>query len=82
MDPQRQPVEVEAALGGDHDLAVDHALLRELRADRLDQLGEVPRERLLVPAPDLDVVAVAEHDGAKAVPLRLVEEVADRAAHG
>ena len=36
------------------------------------QLGEVARQRLLVAAPELDVVAVAEHDAAEAVPLRLV----------
>ena len=76
MDAQRQQVEVETALGRDHDLAVDHATLGQVGAQRLDELGEVARERLLVAAADLDVVAVAEDDGAEAVPLRLVEEVA------
>ena len=38
------------------------------------QLGEVAGQRLLVAAAELDVVAVAEHDAAEAVPLRLVEQ--------
>ena len=40
---------------------------------RLDQLGEVAGERPLVAAGQLDLVAVAEHDAAEAVPLRLVQ---------
>ena len=36
------------------------------------ELGEVPRERALVAAAQLDLVAVAEDDAAEAVPLRLV----------
>ena len=61
MRNERQ-VEVEPALGGDHDLAVDDAALGQVGAQRLEEIGEVARERLLVAAPDLDVVAVAEDD--------------------
>ena len=43
-------------------------------AQRLDQLGEVAGERPLVAAAQLDLVAVAEHDAAESVPLRLVDE--------
>ena len=43
----------------------------QLRAQRLDELGEVAVERLLVAALDEDLVAVAEDQHAKAVPLRL-----------
>ena len=43
----------------------------QLRQQRLDQLGEVAVERLLVAALDQDLVAVAEDERAKAVPLGL-----------
>ena len=45
----------------------------QLRQQRREQLGEVAGERPLVAAGQLDVVAVAEHDAAEAVPLRLVQ---------
>ena len=38
-----------------------------------EQLGEVAGQRPLVAAAQLDLVAVAEHDAAEAVPLRLVQ---------
>ena len=78
MDPERQQIEVETMVGGDHDLAVDDGALREVLPKWIDQVGEVARERALVAAADLDVVTVAEHDGTEAVPLRLVEVVAGR----
>ena len=49
---------------------------------RVEQLGEVAGERPLVAAGQLDVVAVAEHDAAEPVPLRLEQPavaVGDRA---
>ena len=58
---------------GDDDLAVDDALLGQVRLDRLDDLGEVAGQRPLVAAAELDLVAVAEDDAAEAVPLGLVE---------
>ena len=74
MDAHLQPIEVEALLGGDHDLAVQHRSLGQRAPQLLDELGEVPVERALVPAAELDLVAVAEHDAAEAVPLRFVEQ--------
>jgi hypothetical protein len=65
--------EVEAAVGGDDDLAVDDRARREVAPDGGHQLGEVARQRSLFAAADLDLVAIAEHDRAKAVPLGLVE---------
>ena len=44
----------------------------------LEDLGEVPVERALVAAAELDLVAVAEHDAAEPVPLRLVGPSAAR----
>ena len=73
MDALLQRVEVEAGRAGDHELGVDHAPLGQGGAERVDQLGEVARQRALVAAAQLHLVAVAEHDAAEAVPLRLVE---------
>ena len=81
MLAQLQRVEVEAALVVAIDeLAVEHDLIGQLREQRLAQLGEVAQQRLLVAALEIEVVAVAEHDAAEAVPLRLVEHVGRRAA--
>ena len=70
--PLLQRLEVQAVVGGDDDLAVDHAALRQLGSDRRDQFGEVAGHRPLVAAAQLDLVAVAEADRPEAVPLRLV----------
>ena len=72
VDAVEQGVEVEPPRSGDDHLAVHHAARRERRLEWLDQLGEVAGQRLLVPAAQLDRVAVAEDDGPEAVPLRLV----------
>ena len=56
----------------DHELAVEHELLAGQREDVGDHLGEVAVHRLAVAALQVHVVAVAEHDRAEAVPLRLV----------
>jgi hypothetical protein len=75
MDALLQRVEAETGGCRDDDLAVDHDALRQLALHRLDQLGEVARERTLVAAAELDLVTVAEHDAAKAVPLGLEQEL-------
>ena len=74
-----QRVEVEPALADDHDLAVDHAALGQALAQERLELGEIAAERLQVAALDVELVAVAKHDGAEAVPLRL-EQPARRPA--
>ena len=74
-------LEVQPVAARDDDLAVDDALLRQVRLDRRDDLGEVPGQRALVAAAQLDLVAVPEDDAAEAVPLGLVvDAVTDRAA--
>ena len=78
MLTQLQRVEVEAAFVGDDELAVEHDPVGELFEQRLAQLGEVAQQRLLVARLEIEVVAVAEHDAAEAVPLRLVADVARR----
>jgi hypothetical protein len=71
----QQRVEVEAAVvgRGHDDLAVDDAARRQVGEQWREQLGEVAVERALVTAGQLDLVAVAEHDTAEAVPLRFVQ---------
>ena len=73
VDALQQGVEVEPVLAGDHDLPVDDGPRREGAADGLDQLGEVPGQWPLVPAAQLDLVAVSEDHTPEAVPLRLVQ---------
>ena len=75
MKPQLQRVEIEPAVLGDHDLAIEHAAVRQLRAQRLEQLGKVAVQRFLVAALDQDLVAVAEDQRAKSVPLRFEDPV-------
>ena len=73
MDPQEQRLELEAAVAGDHDLAVEDAALRQGRLERRVELREVAIERLEVPGLDVGLVAVPEDERPEAVPLRLVE---------
>jgi hypothetical protein len=78
VDALLEVVEVEALVAGQHDLAVDDAAIRQRGRQHGRQFGEVARERALVPRAQLDLVTVAEHDAAEAVPLRLEEHVAGR----
>jgi hypothetical protein len=72
MNALKQRVERKRAITRDHDLAVeDERLCLEL-ADRVDQFGIVAGERLPRFRLQLDLVAVAKCQAAKAVPLRLV----------
>ena len=73
VDALLQRLEIQAVVGGDDDLAVDHAALRQLCLDRLDQFGEVPGHRPLVAAAELHLVAVAKTYRPEAVPLGLVD---------
>src|SRR5215217_7824920 len=73
MQAREQRLEVEAVRSGDDELPVqDEPALRALQ-QRLDHLGEVAGERTLVPAAQVDLVAVAERETAEAVPFRFVE---------
>ena len=76
VDPLLQPLELEPVTDGHEDLAVEHAPLGQGRLHRLDDLGEVAGQRLGVAAGELDLVAVAEHDAAEAVPLGLEHQPA------
>src|SRR3954471_7607321 len=78
MQPQLQQVEVQSLLGCDDDLSIENASLWQLRLERLDQLGEVSIERLLVPALNEHLVAVAEDERAKPIPLGLEDPAVAR----
>ena len=71
MDAQQQRLEVEAAGADDDDLAVEDTPLGQCPGERGGQLGEIPVHRFFVTALQQDLVAVAEHQGSEAVPLRL-----------
>src|SRR5215210_3601070 len=78
MQASQQRDEVELLAAGDDEFAVEHELVLRQRQQRLDDLGEVACEWPLVAAAQVDLAAIAEHQAAEAVPLRLVEVVAPR----
>jgi hypothetical protein len=78
VDALGQQLEVQvgravAGRPGDDDLAVDHAAFRERLADGGHDVREVAVHGLGVARVDPHLVAVAVHDRAEAVPLRLVD---------
>ena len=72
---ERLRAETPAALVAFDLLAEDDELLPGQREHVRDDLREVPVHRLAIAALEVHVVAVAEGDGAEAVPLRLVAPV-------
>src|SRR5687768_8666418 len=74
MDAQQERLELQAAVAGDHDLAVeDEARLRAAdAAERLAELREVSVQGLQVPRLQVDLRAIAKDEGSETVPLRLV----------
>ena len=74
VDPLLEHLELQPVADRHEQLAVEHAPLGQLPLDRLDQLGEVARQRLGVAAGQLHLVAVAEDDAAEPVPLGLEDQ--------
>jgi hypothetical protein len=72
------PREVEARRARHDDLAVEREPLLRHGAQRGDELREVAGQRAIVAAAQVDLVAAAEGQAAKAVPLGLVRERAAR----
>src|SRR5690625_7845572 len=65
--------EIQDAIGIlDDDLSVEHAALRQRRAQRRDELGKVALDWFRIPRPDEDLIAIAENDCPKAIPLWLI----------
>ena len=75
VDALLQRLEVQAVVGGDDDLTVDHTPLRQLGLGRRDQFGKVAGHRPLVAAAQLDLIGVAEADGPEPVPFRLIGRI-------
>jgi hypothetical protein len=71
MNAELQGVEVEDFFLCDNDFAVEHTASRELGGDRLDQFGKVAVQRFFIAALNQDLVAIAKHQRAKAIPLGL-----------
>src|SRR5213083_3587295 len=71
MNAKLQCFEVERAISGDDDFAVDHGARRQLRSKRPQQFGEVPVQRFFITALDKDLVAVAKNQRAKPIPFGL-----------
>src|SRR3954451_9405421 len=68
-----QPAQKRLEVSGDDDLAVQCEPSGGQCPERADQLGEVARERSLVAAAQVDLLAVAEDQAPEPVPFRLVE---------
>jgi len=75
MQPQLQPVEIEAVIMSDHDFPIQHALRRQSRTQRVQQFGKVPVQRLLIAALDKNLIPVAKNKRPKAIPLGLKDPV-------
>ena len=71
VDALLEGVEVQPGRTRHDELAVHDAALGQGGLQRRRELGEVAGEGALVPAPQLHLVAVAEHDAPEAVPLGL-----------
>ena len=71
MDPLAEEVELLDPVDNHDQLAVDHEALTRQRQHLRDHLREVAVHRPPVATLEVHVVAVAEHDRAKPVPLRL-----------
>src|SRR5437899_12197068 len=71
MQSELKGLEVEAAVAGDDDPAIEDAPLGKLSLQNRDELREVPVERLLIATLDEELFDVAKDQRTKAVPLGL-----------
>src|SRR5215216_5183795 len=76
MKAKLQRLEIEGAVAGNDDLAVEHATRWQLCHQRRNQFRVVAGERLLVTTLDVDVISILEDEGAEPVPLRFEDPVA------
>ena len=73
MKPSEERIEVELAIDGNDELAVEDEPRLGHRFELRDDLGEVATQRSVVPTAEIHRVFVTERDAAEAVPLGLVE---------
>jgi len=71
VEAQLERVEIEFVVSDNDNLTIEHATLRERGTQRIKQVREVAVERFLIAALDEDLVAIAEDEGAEAVPFGL-----------
>jgi hypothetical protein len=78
VEAREERLEVEAGAARDDQLAVEHEARLGRREQRLDDLGEVARQRTLVATAQVDAVAVTEGEAAESIPLRFVHVAVER----
>src|SRR5688572_9996646 len=71
MNPQLERIEIQPLVLDDDNFAVKNTLIGQGQSYRIKQLGEIAVERSLVTALQINVIAIAKHNRAKAIPLRL-----------
>ena len=74
MKPELKRIEIKPMCSGNHDLAIEHAIGRQIVEQRLPQLGKVAVKRAQIPALNVEVGLMSKDDRAKPVPLRLVKK--------
>ena len=70
MQPQLQLVKVKALISHDHNLAIQHAPLRQTRSQWIQQLGEISIQRFFISALNQDFIVFSKDQGTKPIPLR------------
>jgi hypothetical protein len=76
MDAELKSIELEPAMLGDDEFAIEHAFCGKLAAQGIDHVGEISIERFLVAALDEDLSAIPKNKHPKTIPLRLVDPFA------
>ena len=71
MNAQLKGLEIECAVSGDHDFAIQDTVRRELILQRGDQFGKVTIERFLVAALNENFILIPKDDSPKSVPFWL-----------
>ncbi len=71
MNPQLQRIKIQPVLRRNHNLAIQHTALRQLRQQHLHHLRKIPIQRLPIPALHQNLVPIAKHNAPKPIPLRL-----------
>src|SRR5215203_3485173 len=74
MQSELQRIEVEAPRRDDHHLAIDHAVVRQAREQRVVQFRKVSIQRTKVPALNEQLGSASKDDCPEAVPFRFVKE--------
>src|SRR5215475_11845388 len=71
MNTQLESLEIESAIPGDYDFAVEDTVRWQLSLQGCQKFGEITVKRLLIAALNEDFIPVAKNNRSKSVPLRL-----------